>query len=58
MKVDVQKIDGEWCAFHAETGREIARAKNRALLDGYLSDCESLPALTTYDYNTELGELL
>lgn len=43
MKVDIQKVGKEWCAFHPETGREIARSHDRALLDGYLSDLGSSP---------------
>lgn len=33
----IEKVGTEWCAF-AENGREVARSKDRALLDGYLSD--------------------
>lgn len=42
--VEVKKVGGEWCAFHIATGREIARSHDRALLDGYLTDCENPPA--------------
>lgn len=35
----IEKIGAEWCAF-ADNGREVARAKDRALLDAYLLDAE------------------
>lgn len=35
---DVRRVGAEWCAFHPETGREIARSASRPLLEAYLRD--------------------